>query len=100
MHFKLARNQNVQDKLREELKHAADYDSHRIAYEALMDLPYLDQVVHESLRMNPPLTFSNRVCTEPIEIAGVKGHKFTIEKGMRVFIPLLSFHHDPGKCFC
>lgn len=97
--FQLAKNPKVQDKLREEFKTAAG-DSNRISYEELMDLPYLDKVIHESLRMNPPLTFSNRVCTETIEIDGVKDHRVTIEKGMRIFIPLLSFHHDPGDDTC
>lgn len=61
-----------------------------------MELPFLDQVIHESLRKNPPLTFSNRECSESITIEDRKGHKVLIEKGQRVFIPLLSFHHDPG----
>lgn len=53
--------------------------------------------MYESLRMNPPLTFSNRVCSEEIKIEGVKGHEVVIEKGMSVIIPILCFHHDPGK---
>lgn len=86
----------MQNKLRDELNSAA-FDTNQITYEELMDLPYLDQVVHESLRMNPPLTFSNRECSESIELEGLKGHKVKIDKGLRVFIPLLSFHHDPGN---
>lgn len=93
---KLAKNQEVQNKLREELQTAAS-DSNQISYENLMELPYLDQVVYESLRLNPPLTFSSRECSEKIEIEGVKGHKVTIEKGLRIFIPILSIHHDAGN---
>lgn len=85
----------MQDKLRDEFRHASD-DSGKISYEALMDLPYLDQVVYESLRMNPPLTFSNRECSEEIELEGLKGHKVIIQKGLRIFIPILSIHHDSG----
>lgn len=62
-----------------------------------MDLPYLDLVVHESLRLNPPLTFSNRECSENIELEAVRGNKILIEKGLRVFIPTLSIQHDPGE---
>ncbi|CRL07674.1 CLUMA_CG020631, isoform B [Clunio marinus] len=90
--LELARNQKAQDKLRAELREAVG-DSSQITYEELMDLPYLDQVVYESLRLTPPLTFSNRECSESIEIEGVKGHKALIEKGLRIFIPILSFHH-------
>lgn len=59
----------------------------------------MDQVIYESLRMNPPITFSNRVCSEEIELEGIKGHKIFIAKGTRVIIPVLSFHHDPGSLF-
>lgn len=94
--MQLAKHQNVQDKLRDEILQA-ESGSKSISYEELMDLPYLDQVIYESLRMNPPLTFSNRECSEAIELEGVKGHKFRIEKGLRVFIPILSIHHDSGR---
>lgn len=93
--LQLARNQNIQNKLRDEIFSAVD-ENNRISYEKLSDLPYFDKVVYESLRMNPPLTFSNRVCTEEIELETVKGHKAVIEKGTRIIIPILSYHHDPG----
>lgn len=96
----MAKNPSVQEKLREEIKSATAHDdsdnSNRISYDELMELPYLDQVIYESLRMNPPLTFSNRECSESIQLDGVKGHKIEIEKGLRVFIPILSIHHDSG----
>jgi cytochrome P450 len=94
--FQLARNLNAQEKLRHELLSVVD-ENENISYEQLMELPYLDQVIYESLRINPPLTFSNRECSETIELEGVKGHKVKIEKGQRVFIPILSYHHDEGK---
>lgn len=87
----------MQEKLREEIKSASSRDdSTRVTYDELMELPYLDQVIYESLRKNPPLTFSNRECSEPIQLDGVKGHRIEIEKGLRVFIPILSIHHDSG----
>lgn len=87
---------NAQEKLRHELLSVVD-ENENISYEQLMELPYLDQVIYESLRINPPLTFSNRECSETIELEGVKGRKVKIEKGQRVFIPILSYHHDEGK---
>jgi cytochrome P450 len=94
-YFQLARNQNAQEKLRHELLSAID-ENGSLTYEQLMELPYLDQVINESLRINPPLTFSNRECSEPIELESVKGHNVKIEKGLRVFIPILLYHHDEG----
>jgi hypothetical protein len=68
-----------------------------MSYEELLELPYLDLVIHESLRMNPPIVFNNRVCSENIELETVKGHKVLIEKGLKIFIPMLSIQHDPGE---
>lgn len=68
-----------------------------MSYEKLMELPYLDQCFNESLRINPPVTFTNRECTETVELESVKGHHVKIEKGLQVFLPILSYHHDPGE---
>ena len=45
--------------------------------------------------MHSPLSFTARMCNEPIEIDGLKGHKVLIEKGMDIIIPVNEFHYDP-----
>ena len=45
--------------------------------------------------MHPPGTFTARECNEPIEIEGVKGKKFLIEKKLAIYIPILEVHYDP-----
>jgi cytochrome P450 len=94
--LQLAKSQQVQEKLREEILNT-DRDISKMSLEEVYDLPYLDLVINESLRLNPPIVFNNRVCSENIELEAVKGHKVSIEKGTRIFIPMLSFHHDPGE---
>ena len=56
--LELSRNQDVQTKLRNELlEHGADP-----TYDQLSNgLPYLDVVVHEVLRVHPPLVEITRV---------------------------------------
>lgn len=93
----MARNQKAQEKLREEIQIALDENNGSMSYEKLMELPYLDQCFNESLRINPPVTFTNRECTETVEFESVKGHHVKIEKGLQVFLPILSYHHDPGE---
>lgn len=44
--------------------------------------------------MHPPVTFSARVCNDPIEIEGLKDHKVLIESGISVIIPTLELHYD------
>ena len=47
--------------------------------------------------MHSPLAFTARMCNEPIEIEGLKGHKVLIEKGMDIIIPVNEFHYDPDN---
>ena len=51
----LALNQNVQDKLREEIKEAVKRNPNSSLYDLSHDIDYLDCVMNESLRLNPPL---------------------------------------------
>lgn len=51
-------------------------------------------LILESLRLNPVAGFASKVCTENIELTDYKEHKFLVEKGMPIFIPTYSIHHD------
>jgi cytochrome P450 len=62
----------------------------------LVDHEYLDQVFHESLRLHPPATITNRECTEAVELEGVKGKMYQMKVGDSVMIPIYSIHRDSG----
>ena len=47
----LAEHPEVQDKLREELLTACDYSGQEIPYDKLVELPFLDAVCRETLRL-------------------------------------------------
>lgn len=91
--WQLGKNKKVQDKLRDLINKHSEKDG-KLSFEALHEIPYLEQVFHESLRMHPPLTFTSRVCTEPVELE-FNGKKVKVEKGMNVYIPILDIHYDP-----
>jgi cytochrome P450 len=57
-------------------------------------MPYLDQVFNEALRMHPPVMFTSRICTEPIDLI-FDGKTAPIEKDMNVYIPIHQIHYDP-----
>ena len=59
--YQLALNQNVQDKLREEIKEGVKRNPESSLYDLSYDIDYLDCVMNESLRLNPPLAQVNRV---------------------------------------
>lgn len=61
-----------------------------------MDLPYLDQCVHETLRLFPPLATLFKLCTEPVELNNeLGGIKVTLKPQDVVYISAYSFHYDP-----
>jgi cytochrome P450 len=55
--MELAKNPEIQQKLRDELKAAGNLD-----YDSLQKLPYLDAVIKEGLRLHPASPQTERVC--------------------------------------
>ncbi|CAO1409887.1 unnamed protein product [Diamesa tonsa] len=92
--YELGKNKTVQDKLRQEITKCVDKNG-EISFETLNDMPYLDQVFHESMRMHSPLLFTSRECTEEFLLEADDGQKVLIEKGINVYIPIDQFHYDP-----
>ncbi|KAI0059662.1 cytochrome P450 [Artomyces pyxidatus] len=65
----LAENPNVQAKLRDELKEAfTSLPDGEMTYEVLSELPYLDAVCRETLRVYPPVSFISRTCKKGVAI--------------------------------
>ncbi|XP_033231669.1 uncharacterized protein LOC117182674 [Belonocnema kinseyi] len=86
----LAFNTEIQDKLREEIKEKLDVQN-KISYEDVNALPYLHEVVSETLRKYPIIPFLNRVCVKDYKIPN---SDFCIPKGMHVIIPVLGLQND------
>lgn len=56
-------------------------------------MPYIDQVIHEALRMHPPAVFINRICSEEITLEH-QGRKATVLKDINILIPIHQIHYD------
>lgn len=92
--YELAHNPECQETLRSELMGACNEDG-SIDYDTLLELPYLDQVLNESLRLWPPAAFLSKVCTVPTELeVNDGGKRVLIERGTPVMIPLWQIHRD------
>ena len=76
--FFLARNQDVQERLFNEINDA-DFNE-KMDYNTLMSLQYLDMVVYETMR-HFPIVEIERTCTRDYEVPGTG---FTVPKGMIV----------------
>jgi len=94
MLYYLAANKSIQDRLRKEINDNVG-ENGRIDIDALSEMEYLDQVFHETIRINPPAGITSKVCTIPTELTDYKDNILPIEKGMIVQIPIYCIHHDP-----
>nr|AHU88028.1 cytochrome P450 6FP7 [Propylea japonica] len=90
--FELASNKDIQHKLRKEINEVLKKFDGRITYEAIMNMPYLDKVLQESLRKHPPAPAFRRICTIPYRVPGTD---IVLRTGANVVIPVYGFHHDP-----
>ncbi|XP_058129347.1 cytochrome P450 9e2-like [Anopheles coustani] len=93
----LAVAENIQQRLYEEVRDAEEAleEGKSLTYEQLQSLPYLDNVISETLRKWPIGTVLNRECIRDYHYDDGKGTSFTMEKGANVFIPIIGFHFDP-----
>ncbi|KAK7788571.1 hypothetical protein R5R35_000158 [Gryllus longicercus] len=91
----LARHPDVQEELRQEVVAARGANGGRLPFEVLLELPLLDQVIHETLRLHPALPAMEKVCTRAISLRAADGTELHVPKGQLVILPVLGFHKDP-----
>ncbi|XP_060523673.1 cytochrome P450 6a2-like isoform X2 [Cylas formicarius] len=90
--YELAQNQQIQEKLREEIGEVLRKHKNKMTYEAVMDMHYLDRVIQEALRKYPPVPGTIRKCLQDYKVPGT--HTI-IDKGTNVHIPIFGIHMDP-----
>ncbi|XP_049818309.1 cytochrome P450 9e2-like isoform X2 [Aethina tumida] len=97
MSYELGVNQEVQDKLREEINQTLEKCEGKLTYEALMGMKYMDMVLSESLRKWPNAASIDRVCTKPYTIEPVLPDEKPIhlKKNDVLFLPFFGIHRDP-----
>ncbi|RZB40869.1 p450 domain containing protein [Asbolus verrucosus] len=89
--YELARNQDVQQKLRDEIKIVLAKHDGKTTYDSINEMKYLNQVIDESLRVWPPAPLTSRYCVKDYKIPD---EDVIIEKGTTVLIPILGIHYD------
>ncbi|KAI8871546.1 cytochrome P450 CYP51F1 [Ramicandelaber brevisporus] len=70
--YNLANNQKLQEQLREEQRQILgdDYKNVELTFDNTRNMPLLDSVVRETLRMHPPIIEILRKVTQPIQFPG------------------------------
>ena len=89
--YELAINEHCQDALYDEIRDAGG-DVSEFSYETIQAMPYLDAVIHETLRKHPIAAFLERVCTKEYKMPG---HDFVIPKGGIVRLSNIGICYDP-----
>jgi cytochrome P450 family 6 len=90
--YELALNEDIQNRLREEIVTGIDENDGKLTYDMLFGFKYLDMVINEGLRKYPPIPTPIRKCS--------KNHKIletdlVIPKGTLVLINAFSMQRDP-----
>ncbi|XP_063541884.1 cytochrome P450 6B5-like [Cydia strobilella] len=91
--YQLALNQDIQEKLYEEIKEALERTAldGEMTYYAIMNLSYMEKVFNETLRMYPIITKLKRRAKTSYKIPETD---ITIDKGQLIKISVLGIHHD------
>ena len=89
--YELALNQDIQDRLRNEIESVLKKHNGEVTYEAIMEMKFLDMVVNETLRKYPIFEVQIRKCTKEFEIPGTG---LVIPVGMPIMIPVVGIHND------
>ena len=86
--YLLATNPDAQQRLIDEIDEKCPKGT-QITTELISDLPYLDMVINESLRIYPPAYIVNRVTKNDIILNGI-----SIPKNLTIAIPIYGIHHN------
>lgn len=94
--YHLAIHPDIQDRLLEEVDDTTSrLNGQSITYDDIHKMNYIDMVVSEVLRVSPPATYVDRVCTKDCDLSDGDKINVKIEKGTEIWIPIYCYHHNP-----
>lgn len=95
--FELARNKRVQEKSRQEILAAEDEEP--LTMDSIADLPYLDQIIYEAMRLNSTVGALAKKCISECEIELTEDgeRSFSVPVGTPIIIPVYDIHRDPAN---
>lgn len=88
----IAKNQEIQDKLRSEIEDVTNGDSKKeLTYDDLNSMTYLDQVWNETLRFHTPAAALTRACTKEYTVPNTD---ITMTKDQVLWVNIVGIHFD------
>ncbi|GBP17661.1 hypothetical protein EVAR_8656_1 [Eumeta japonica] len=89
--YELAKDQKSQERAREEVREWLRKREGHLGYECVTELPFLEQCIDETLRLYPVLGVITREVTDTYKFENGP----TVERGLRVHLPIYHMHHNP-----
>ncbi|XP_037950470.1 cytochrome P450 6a8-like [Teleopsis dalmanni] len=91
--YELALNPSVQNKARDEIEEMFKRHGGQLTYDGLKELKYLQNVLHETMRM---YSIASIIMRQTVENYAVPNTNHVIEKDIIVIIPIDAIHYDPA----
>jgi cytochrome P450 len=85
----LALNQDVQDKLCQEIDDVLEKHDGKVTYDSVSEMKYMDMVIDETQRLYPAATRLDRVANQDYEFEGIK-----LQKGQIWACSIVGVHYD------
>ncbi|KAF8957107.1 cytochrome P450 [Flammula alnicola] len=102
--YLLATHQDVQDKLRKEIREAKEAEGGDLPYDKLVSLPYLDAICRETLRLHAPVTMTRRTARQDVvlplsnPIKGLDGQEIQeifVPKNTNINVGIMASNRNP-----
>merc|ERR550519_2697592 len=91
--YALSNHPEIQQKLQDEVDRAFEESDGKFPdYTKVQSLPYIDMVIHETLRMYPPAPITVRACTQDYTLPGTN---ITLKRNEGVSFNGGGLHKDP-----
>ncbi len=92
----MAKNPEIQEELYREVSEVSTaLNGKQVTYVALHKMKFLDMVVSETLRIQPPAPQIDRCCSKDYTMDLGNGKSLEIKKDEVIFLPFYLLHHDP-----
>lgn len=95
--YEIVKNEDVQVKLRSEIRDMLIRTEGKVLYDAVkstMEMPYLHQVIEETLRIYAIIPILDRECSNPNGYSMEPFNSFRIPYGMPIYIPIYAIQRD------
>jgi cytochrome P450 family 6 len=89
--YELALNQDIQDRLRDEINEVLSSHNGEVTYDAIMEMKYLDMVFNETLRRYPIVDVQIRKSVKDFAIPNTK---LVIPAGTGILVPTYALQND------